>query len=98
MARWDEPAGLFYIASQSTAQLALAAVITGPPIKTRHKTGLPARSAALAALFRVLVLVLLTWLLAGVLTLLALSRILVLLARLFGRGSGLAGRRPGRPD
>jgi hypothetical protein len=36
----------------------------------------------LAALFRVLVLALLTWLLAGVLTLLALSRILVLLVRL----------------
>jgi hypothetical protein len=36
----------------------------------------------LAALFRVLVLALLTWLLAGVLILLALSRVLVLLARL----------------
>ena len=76
----------FLVASQSSVQLTLAAVITGHPTKNPAQGRAFCNSAALAALFRVLVLVLLTWLLAGVLTLLALSRILVLLAPGFWPG------------
>ena len=97
MARWDEPAGHFLSASQGSVQCKSCGN-NWPPNKPGTRPGflLTQRPWALPRVLVLLPgfwpgfgrcwfcpdLGLLTWLLARILTLLALSRILVLLARL----------------